>query len=191
MIGALVELLNNYYQNGDLAQVEVMARTIRAAIPDDVISLQILGLAYLKTGRTTDALNLFRKAAQKNIKATDMESVATTGNPQIELAATACYREATRKHVGFGRLWYDLGIALLSLKRPRQAIWAFRTALIARPVFPAALIALGSAGIKVGDHDAAREGFTGLLAIEPGNTIALRGLEKIALLPAPAAGTSA
>lgn len=182
MIGALVELLNNYYQSGDLTQVEVMARTIRAAIPDDVVSLQILGLAYLKTGRTADALNLFRKAERKNTKAADIESVAS-GNRQIELAATACYREATRKHAGFGRLWYDLGIALVSLKRPKQAIWAFRSALIARPVFPAALIALGSAGLQVSDHAAARDGFSGLLAIEPENTIAQHGLEKITLLP--------
>ncbi|MFZ2628962.1 MAG: tetratricopeptide repeat protein [Rugosibacter sp.] len=180
MIGALVELLNNSYQSGNLAHVEVIARTLCAAIPDDVVSLQILGLAYLKTGRTADALKLFRKADRKNRHTPDIEPLAD-GGTQLESAATACYREATRKHAGLGRLWYDLGIALLSLKRPRQSIWAFRAALAARPAFPAALMALGSAGIKVGDHDAARDGFTGLLAIEPGNAIALRGLEKVTL----------
>jgi len=76
-------------------------------------------------------------------------------------------------------------MALLRLNRPKQSIWAFRTALVARPIFPAALMALGSAGIKVGDHDAARDGFSGLLAIEPDNAIALRGLEKITFLLHP------
>jgi hypothetical protein len=47
-------------------------------------------------------------------------------------------------------------------------------------------MALGSAGLKVGDHDAARDGFTGLLAIDPGNAIALRSLEKMALSPSSA-----
>jgi Tfp pilus assembly protein PilF len=185
MIGALVELLNNSYQSGNLAHVEVIARTLCAAIPDDVVALQILGLAYLKTGRTADALKLFRKADRKNHHTSGSGPLAD-GDAQLESAATACYREATRKHVGFGRLWYDLGMALLSLKRPRQSIWAFRAALAARPAFPAALMALGSAGLKVGDHDAARDGFTGLLAIDPGNAIALRSLEKMALSPSSA-----
>jgi Tfp pilus assembly protein PilF len=184
MIGALIELLSNAYQSGNLAYVEVAARALHAAIPDDVISLQILGLAYLKTGRTADALRQFRKAERKNRHRPDSE-FSTDGETQLESAATACYREATRRHAGFGRLWYDLGVALLSLKRPRQSIWAFRAALAARPVFPSALMALGSAGIKVGDHDAARDGFTGLLAIEPDNAIALQGLQQVALLPAP------
>jgi hypothetical protein len=47
-------------------------------------------------------------------------------------------------------------------------------------------MALGSAGIKVGDHDAARDGFTGLPTIEPGNAVALRGLKKVTFSPSSA-----
>ena len=190
MIGALVELLNNYYQSGDLTHVEVIARTLRAAIPDDVISLQILGLAYLKTGRTADALRLFRKAERKNQQTPNTEPVNDENTP-LESAASACYREATRKHMGFGRLWYDLGMALLSLKRPKQSIWAFRAALVARPVFPAALTALASAGLQIGDYSAARDGFSGLLAIDPDNPTARHGLEKLVVLPESAKSSAA
>lgn len=183
MIGTLVELLNNYYQSGDLTHVEVIAQTIRAAIPDDVIALQVLGLAYLRTGRTSDAVRLFRNADRKARQMTGIESMVDgCGESRTELAASACYREATRKHSGFGGLWYDLGIALVSLKRPKQAIWAFRTALVANPAFPNALMALGHAGLEVGDHAAAHEGFSGLLAIESDNAIAQCGLNKISFM---------
>lgn len=177
MISALTELLSNYYLSGDLTQVEMIARTIRAVIPDDIIALQILGLAYLQRGRTSDALKLFQEADRKDVQTPEIKSSGDgSSEPQIELAASALYREATRKHSGFGKLWYDLGAALIALKRPKQSIWALRTALVARPAFPDALMALGSAGLEVGDQAAAREGFSGLLAIQPDNVIARSGL---------------
>ena len=178
MISALMELLSNYYLSGDLTQVEMIARTIRAVIPDDVIALQILGLAYLQRGRASDALKLFQEADGKNAQTPKIETLSDgISESQIELAASVLYREATRKHSGFGKLWYDLGAALIALKRPKQSIWAFRTALVARPAFPDALMALGSAGLQIGDQVAAHEGFSGLLAIQPDNVIARRGLD--------------
>ena len=65
MISALIEVLANYYQSGDFTHVEAIARTISTAIPDDVISLKVLGLAYLRTGRVADAIRMFRKAERK------------------------------------------------------------------------------------------------------------------------------
>lgn len=180
MISALMELLSNYYLSGDLTQVEMITRTIHAVIPDDVIAIQILGLAYLRSGRTSDALRLFQQADQEYPQSPVAKSIANgTTESQIELASSVLYREATRKHSGFGKLWYDLGTALITLKRPKQSIWALRTALEARPAFPDALLALGTAGLQSGDHAVAHDGFSGLLALEPDNVIAQRSLDKL------------
>ena len=46
MINALFDLLGAFYQSGDLAQAEWIARSILQAIPDDSVSLQFLGLVY-------------------------------------------------------------------------------------------------------------------------------------------------
>lgn len=180
MISAMMELLNTYYLSGNITQLEMITRTIRSVIPDDVIAIQILGLAYLNRGRVSDALSLFREADRKNYAVPEIKSATDrAGEPQTELATSALYREATRKHSGFGKLWYDLGAALIKLKRTKQSIWAFRTALIARPEFPDALMALGFAGLQAGDDVAAQEGFTKLLAIQPDNAMALRGLNNM------------
>ena len=180
MIGALIELLSNYYQTGDWAHVEVIARTIRAAIPDDVVSLQVLGLAYLKTGRTSDAIRLFRRADRDARQTPGHESAADGGNKiQIEVAASACYREATRKDSGFGGIWYDLGVALVRLKRPKQAIWAFQTALLAQPRFPDALTALESAGVGAGHDEVAHDELSRSLVIESKRGIAKDDFDEI------------
>ena len=178
MIRALMELLGNFYQSSNFSQVEVIAHTIRTAMPDDMISLQVLGLAYLKTGRTADALRLFRKADRGRPPPVLESSVgAGDGQSQFEVATSVYYREATCRSPGLARLWYDLGNELIGLKRPQQSIWAFRAATVASPPFPAALMSLGSTGLQVGDLDAAYEGFSGLLAIEPDNVAAQDGLD--------------
>lgn len=46
MIDALFDLLGTFYQNGDLVLAECLARSILAAIPDDPVSLQLLGLVH-------------------------------------------------------------------------------------------------------------------------------------------------
>ena len=96
MISALIELLGKHYQSGDVTQLEVIARTIRAVIPGDVIGLQVLGMAYLKIGRTADAESLFRRADIKGRKASAIQSkVDGNSESQTELAATVFHREAT------------------------------------------------------------------------------------------------
>ena len=44
MINALFDLLGTFYQSGEFAQAEWMARSILQASPDDLVSLQLLGL---------------------------------------------------------------------------------------------------------------------------------------------------
>ncbi len=45
MILALVDYLGAFYQASNLGQVEAIARTMLAAISDDLVALQFLGLA--------------------------------------------------------------------------------------------------------------------------------------------------
>lgn len=63
MINALFDLLGAFYQSGDLAQAEWIARSILRAIPDDSVSLQFLGLVYYRTRRRAQALRFFAAAA--------------------------------------------------------------------------------------------------------------------------------
>src|ERR1017187_8163670 len=105
MISALIELLSKHYQSGDLTQLEIIARTIRAVIPGDVIGLQVLGMAYLKIGRTADADSLFRRADIKGRIALGIKPMVDgNGESPTELAATVFHREATSKDSVFGRL---------------------------------------------------------------------------------------
>ena len=107
MISALIELLTKHYQSGDLTQLEVIARTIRALIPGDVIGLQVLGMAYLKIGRNADAESLFRRADIKGHKSPGIQpTVDRNGESPTELATTVFHREATHKDSVFGRLLY-------------------------------------------------------------------------------------
>ena len=108
MINSLIELLSKHYQSGDLPQLEIIARTIRAVIPGDVIGLQVLGMAYLKIGRTADAESLFKRADIKGRKASTIQpTIDGNGESPTELAATVFHREATRKDSVFGRLLYS------------------------------------------------------------------------------------
>jgi hypothetical protein len=52
MINALFDLLGMFYQSGDFVQAEWMARSVLLAIPDDIVSLQLLGLVYYRTERS-------------------------------------------------------------------------------------------------------------------------------------------
>ncbi len=45
MITALIDLMGACHQAGNLSQMEAIARSILAAIPEDMVALQFLGLA--------------------------------------------------------------------------------------------------------------------------------------------------
>ena len=59
MIDALFDLLGVFYQSGSLEQAEWIARSIMQAIPDDIVSLQFLGLLYYRTQRHHEACLLY------------------------------------------------------------------------------------------------------------------------------------
>ena len=147
MINALVDLLGNFYQAGDLVHAEGIARSMLSAIPGDLVSLQFLGLVCHRTGRTGEALRLFQRAAERTHELPDFPHQADEHRcPQDEYAAEdVCYRAAT-EHPHLAPAWYDLGRTLSELGQRQLAISAFRSALLAQPGFAEALSALGDTG---------------------------------------------
>ncbi len=107
MIPALIDLLGTFYQAGNPAQMAVIARSMLATIPDDLVALQFLGLALYQLGRTDAAHRVFRTAAEKF-------EVEPRGNrpTTLELAAVTNYREATRPSAGLAEAWHRIGLIL-------------------------------------------------------------------------------
>ena len=134
MISTLVEMLGNFYANNDLANVEMLARSIHSVVPGDQVSLLFLGLAYYKTGRARQALATFDKVhPERRLKAQNSLKNDGTSLAGSDSAAVACYEEATRRSPLLSRLWCDLGAALLELRKFDLAIPAFRSSLKAQP----------------------------------------------------------
>ena len=95
MINALFDLLGTFYQSGEFAQAEWMAHSILQAIPDDLVSLQLLGLVYYRTRRRSEAMQAFSAA----------EGDVHTGPP------AACMPRAVP--AGCQRPWLDPGRSLV------------------------------------------------------------------------------
>ena len=133
MISALMDLLGNFYRAGQLKRVEAIAASILTAIPDDLVSLQFLGLVYHRTGRTKAAQGLFQQAADNlgrlHALNCDADSCACSRCPYA--AADACYREAQSPNLA--EAWFELGHALSELGQQQLAAAAYRSVLIARP----------------------------------------------------------
>ena len=138
MIEALFDLLGTFYQSGNLEQAEWIARSILQAIPDDIVSLQFLGLLYYRTQRRREAMQAFSAA--------DGDPQLRGGGPaptDASLQASAqCRRAASERGSSLAGAWYDLGVLLFRLGHGQQAIDALQAALSARPDFPLAQRAL-------------------------------------------------
>ena len=108
MISALMDLLNTCYECGDYVLMEVVAHTVQHTIPDDIVSLHFLGLAYLRTGRKQDALALFRRLRKRSscelmLNGTPLDENAASATPT---AATGCYLEATALNPHLTKAWH-------------------------------------------------------------------------------------
>ncbi len=130
MINALFDLLGMFYQSGDFVQAEWIARSILQAIPDDIVSLQLLGLVYYRTERRALAMQAFGAAAGD----TRDSSGAAAVDRSLQ-ASAQCLQAASGHGSALAGAWYELGLVLFRLRRYPQAINALRAALSARPDF--------------------------------------------------------
>lgn len=137
MIAALVDYLATFYQTGNLAQVEVIARSMLAAVPDDLVALQFLGLALYQMGRTDDARMAFKKVADRQDQQQEWDGLSG-----CEPAHSAVFRAATRAHSGLADGWYRIALALSKCGFHKPAIRALAAASAARGLTVKSLRAL-------------------------------------------------
>jgi cytochrome c-type biogenesis protein CcmH/NrfG len=179
MISTLVDLLGTFYANQDLANVEVIARSLDSAIPDNLVSLQFLGLVCYRTARVTDAVRFFDRALRRRKPSPDASPSEIQAGHEFEgSAAAVCYREATRHSPSLAGAWYDIGTLLLELKRFELAIPAFGNALKAQPSHPQAMQAIAAAS-RTDDLAVVEDGFLRLLAQQPDSIQAYCGLARV------------
>ena len=130
MIDALFDLLGTFYQSGNFEQAEWIARSILLAIPDDIVSLQFLGLLYHRTRRRAQAMQVFAATTAGDAPA----SAVPPGLGDSSLQASAqCRRAASARGSTLAGAWYDLGRLLLRLGHRQQAVEALQAAIAAQP----------------------------------------------------------
>ena len=127
MIPVLVEYLATFYQTGNLVQLEVTARSLLAAVPNNVVALQFLGLALYQMGRVDDARLTFKRVA-----ATPDQQEQGDGRGVCEPAHVTVFRAATRAHSGLADGWYRIALALKGFGFHSPAARAFKAGLAAR-----------------------------------------------------------
>ena len=127
MLTALIDLMGAYHHAGNLSQMAVIARSILAAIPDDVVALQFLGLALYQMGRIEAARRVFSRVCA--IRARGQESdLETTG----EMAGATIYREARAPASGLSDAWQQVAQAMSRLGFRGAANQAYEMSLAAK-----------------------------------------------------------
>lgn len=121
---ALIDLLANFYLNGNLTQMEAIARSMLLAVPNDIVALQFLGLSLYLSGRTEEAYRLFKRYVSQTNNPEPQQELLTS----CELAANATYQAAIRPGSGLARGWQDISKILSHLGYVRHAVRARRAA---------------------------------------------------------------
>lgn len=127
MITALIDLMGTYYQAGNLPRMVVIARSILASIPEDVVALQFLGLALYQMGRIEAARQVFGRVCARGSKP-QANDLVTTG----ESAATTILRVARAPASGLSDAWQHIAHAMHSLGFCNAATQAYETSLAAK-----------------------------------------------------------
>ena len=123
MISLLVDWLAVCSQTGDLAQVEVIARSMLSAIPEDLVALQFLGLALYQMGRVDEARRVFAR-----VPASLDQHEQWDGLTICEPAGIATFRAATRAHPGMADSWNRIALILAKFGFHKQALRAAEAA---------------------------------------------------------------
>lgn len=128
MITALLDLMSACFQDGNPAQMAIIAKAILVSIPDDVVALHFLGLALYQMGRMEAARRVFSRASALPRRRRRSDGWTTTG----ETATTTLLREASKPASGLGHAWRQIAHALHDLGFRRQARRAYDASLAAR-----------------------------------------------------------
>jgi cytochrome c-type biogenesis protein CcmH/NrfG len=128
MITALLDLMATGFQAGNPAQMATVARAILASIPDDIVALHFLGLAFYQMGRMEAARRVFSQACAVPMRRRKTDHWTTTG----EMAATTLMREASTPAAGLGQAWRQIARAMRDLGFRSHATRAYEASLAAR-----------------------------------------------------------
>jgi tetratricopeptide (TPR) repeat protein len=129
MITAMIDLMGAYYQAGNLQQMSVMARSILATIPNDLVALHFLGLALYQMGRIEAARLVFARASTQ-VHNPPTQCGETTG----EMAAATIYRQARAPASNLGEAWQHIAQAMRSLGFREAATRAYDMSVAARGI---------------------------------------------------------
>jgi len=152
MLRTLFHLIGAHYASGNYGAVESTLRSVLATVPNDPASLQLLGLVYYRTGRKAEAMDILQSMPPLAFAQTQFER-SSGGNflgRNAYSAAAACQLEATQRNPDLALAWLDLGLTFAEMGQPDRAILAFRSALLSRPGFPAAVGAMNSLAQRAG-----------------------------------------
>jgi hypothetical protein len=127
MITALVDYLAMFCQAGNVEQMEMIARSMLAAIPGDLVALQFLGLALYQRGHVDDAYRTFKQVAD------DLEQQEEwDGQSVCEPASVVTLRVATQAHSGLSEGWNRIALILNKFGLHKSADRALEAALASR-----------------------------------------------------------
>lgn len=127
MISTLIGSLAMFFQAGDLAQVEIVARSILSSIPEDLVALQFLGLALYQMGRTREAQEVFAK-----VPASLEQHEQWNGSGICRPAEAETFRVATQANSGLTEGWNRIAHLLTMFGFPKPASRALAAASAAR-----------------------------------------------------------
>jgi predicted Zn-dependent protease len=128
MITALLDLMATCYQAGNPSQMATIARSILASVPEDIVALHFLGLAFYQMGRMDAARQVFSRLRTRSLCRRRRSDWVTTG----EMATTKLLREASTPASGLSDAWRHIARAMSDLGFRRDATRAYAASLAAR-----------------------------------------------------------
>ena len=157
------------YQQGRMAEAEQLYASVLAVRPDNVETLQMLGVIKLARGDLATALRLLSAAMQQRPKSPQI--LFNYGLVLIALKryedALAAFEQAIKHKGRFPEAHNHRGGVLVVLGRCEEALESFDRALAIKPDFAEAVYNRGTALHKLGRNREALQGFDRAIALRP------------------------
>lgn len=159
----------DHYSAGRFAEAEREGRTALVLAPSDPSALNILAGVAMESGRTDEAISLFKRAlsGQPRNPFIQFNLGETYRRGGMLDKALACFERAATLKPDFAEALALAGDMLRALQRPPQALRHYRRVLSAEPTHARALLGLGLLLLERGDAADAAEHFAAALRSVP------------------------
>lgn len=130
-----VQPLLNLLNNGQLAQAEVLAKSLIQTYPNTFILHNVLGIALDGLGKSTEAIASYRNALRLEPNMPDLHfnlGIALSNTGQLD-SAKACYRKAIQLNPKFFEAYCNLGTLLQNQGQLEEAVTSYRKAIHINP----------------------------------------------------------